>query len=244
MCTLTFVPKNSGFILTSSRDELFSRATISPRKYEIFDQTLIFPKDEEIGGSWLVMGEHLLICLLNGSEKEPVLKEQYEQSRGNLVLQRFRHKSTNSFLENESFEEFPPFTMVIFDFNNDLGIEEISWNGRKKSLEQFNKNVPKIWSSATLYNDEQRTERKNWFEDFLKNESNLSQEHLLDFHQKKHTENSSKNILMKRENGKQTTSISQIIVNEKMQSFFHKDLLKQTNTNILWKEKEMDLPLL
>ena len=241
MCTLTFIPKKKGFILTNSRDELFSRPTISPKKYTIFGHNLIFPKDEKKGGTWLVLGENKVICLLNGSKRKPVLKNFYEESRGNLVLNLFQYEKTQLFFEQESFEEVPPFTMVVFDYENDLKIEEISWNGFEKNLENINSKIPKIWSSSTLYNSEQRAERKKWFEVFSQEESNLMDEKILYFHQKKHTEKSDNNILMKRDHGKETTSISQIIIKENEKSFYFKNILDQKSTTILWAEKEMDL---
>ncbi len=53
MCTVTFVPTQNGYILTSSRDEQKARSTIFPKKYSIANKTLIFPKDELSGGTWI-----------------------------------------------------------------------------------------------------------------------------------------------------------------------------------------------
>ena len=243
MCTLTFTPKKSGFILTSSRDERANRPTIPPKNYEIKGQNFIYPKDEEKGGSWLVLGEEMVVCLLNGSFTESFLKNKYQESRGNIVLKRFDYETSGLFLEEESFEELPPFTMIIISFKNNLKLEEISWNGRSKSRTEIDHTFPKIWSSSTLYNEDQRAERELWFTEFLQNESEISEEKLLNFHQKQHSTNSAKNILMKREDGKQTTSISQIIKREKNVKFFYKNTLNNTTTSILCETKETDLQL-
>lgn len=243
MCTLTFIPKKEGFILTSSRDEVISRPTLSPKTYTIHQQSLVYPKDELKGGTWLVMGETKVICLLNGSEKKFTLKENYTESRGKLVLDHFKFKNSEQFVEETSFENVAPFTMVIFNLDFEISIEEITWNGIEKEIQYFNPKSSKIWSSATLYSKEKRMERENWFSNFL-GENNLEKTDLLNFHQQEHTTEAATNILMKRNDGKQTTSISQINVTEKESTFFHLDLLNNSSSKILWTKEEMDLPSL
>jgi len=244
MCTLTYLPKKEGFILTSSRDEVYSRPTTIPKRYTIFDQNVIFPKDEFKGGTWLVLGENRVICLLNGSEKDFEIKEHYHESRGTLVLNHFKFQNSHSFFQDESFENVAPFTMVIFSLKDEMIIQEISWNGSEKTMRFVNSAEPKIWSSTTLYSKDKREERKIWFSDFLKENRTLTKKDLLNFHQKEHTEESATNILMKRRDGKQTTSISQINVNATEKSFLYHNLLDQTTTKILWTKEEMDSPSL
>ena len=243
MCTLTFIPKKAGFILTSSRDEAISRRTIGPKKYTLHQQNLIFPKDELKGGTWLVMGKKRVICLLNGCEKQFTLKENYTESRGKLVLNHFKFENSEQFQAETSFENVAPFTMVIFNVDFEMTIEEISWNGIEKEMQYFNPKSAKIWSSATLYSKEKRKEREIWFSNFL-DKNNLAENHLLQFHQEEHTSEAATNILMKRNDGKQTTSISQINVSEHENTFFYHDLLNNATSKILWTKKEMDLPSL
>ncbi|MEC5157664.1 NRDE family protein [Chryseobacterium sp. MP_3.2] len=243
MCTLTFIPQKEGFILTSSRDEIVSRPTLSPKEYTLHQQNLVFPKDELKGGTWLVMGKNRVICVLNGSEKKFTLKENYTESRGKLVLNHFKFENSEQFLEETSFENVAPFTMVIFNLDFETSIEEISWNGSEKQIQYFNRKTSKIWSSATLYSKEKREEREIWFSKFLA-ENNLEERDLLHFHQQEHTSESATNILMKRSDGKQTTSISQISVSANENTFFHHDLLNNSTSKILWTKEEMDSPSL
>ena len=54
MCTVTFLPlKNDGFILTSNRDEQPNRITHPPLTVVEDETTLLFPKDEIAGGTWI-----------------------------------------------------------------------------------------------------------------------------------------------------------------------------------------------
>lgn len=241
MCTLTFIPKKFGFILTSSRDERVNRLTIAPETYKIDGHDLIFPKDAEKGGSWLVLGEKMAVCLLNGSFSKFLLKRKYKESRGKIVLKRFDYKDNQAFLETENLKELPPFTMVIVCFENEVTLTELSWNGQAKCLKKLNPIEPKIWSSSTLYSEEQRNLRTIWFNQFLQTENYTLEQEILNFHQKEHSYDAAQNILMKREDGIQTTSISQIIKAKNKCSFYYKNTLNNKTTAILWNEKETDL---
>lgn len=241
MCTLTYVPKNSGFILTSSRDEVVSRPTLAPAEYYNYGQFLIYPKDLVKNGTWLAMGKNTIACLLNGSIEQAFLKEKYLESRGTLVLKSYKFTDIESFLKEESFNEVPPFTLLLINTKNTRTIDQISWNGKEKLHQKFNSKKPRIWSSATLYNEKQRMQRQNWFDDLLQNNKDLSSQNLLEFHEQKHTSDDTSNILMKRNDDKQTTSISQIIIDQNEHIFKYKNLIDCETKNFGWTKEEMDL---
>ena len=242
MCTLTFVPQQSGFILTSSRDEIATRSTANIDEHWISGEKLLFSQDQQKGGTWLALGEKKVACLLNGSNEPFKLKNNYSESRGNLLLEIFNYEDAESFFTATSFNLVAPFTIVIIAFENDLKITEISWNGEKKMIRNLDHNSAQIWSSTTLYTSLQRSSREEWFANFIIDEEIINAEQLLQFHEKKHTPNAEYNILMKRKDGKQTTSLSQIIVNQDESIFYHKNFLDQSINSISWTKKEMDLP--
>ena len=48
MCTVTYIPHHNGYLLTSSRDERFSRpAALPPAEFKLEGRTLLYPKDPE-----------------------------------------------------------------------------------------------------------------------------------------------------------------------------------------------------
>ncbi|MBK6665833.1 MAG: NRDE family protein [Saprospiraceae bacterium] len=68
MCTVSYMPTKSGFILTSSRDESKVRKALPPATYHLHGQDLVFPKDILAGGTWIAASERgQVACLLNGA---------------------------------------------------------------------------------------------------------------------------------------------------------------------------------
>ena len=68
MCTVTFVRTEKGFILTSNRDEKSARKTIKPKVYKHGEKSLVYPKDELAGGTWVsTNANNRIACLLSRS---------------------------------------------------------------------------------------------------------------------------------------------------------------------------------
>ena len=63
MCSVSFVPLEDGFLLTSNRDEKRFRPTIEPKIYLENKVKLLYPKDEKAGGTWIVSKEDLMELL-------------------------------------------------------------------------------------------------------------------------------------------------------------------------------------
>ena len=84
MCTVTFLPVSDiDFLLTSNRDEQRTRKTIPPKKYIEKGVTMLFPKDENAGGTWIgVSDKKRLVCVLNGGYVIHERKASYTKSRG------------------------------------------------------------------------------------------------------------------------------------------------------------------
>lgn len=161
MCTVTFVPTQNGYILTSSRDEQKARPTIFPKKYSIGDKMLIFPKDELAGGTWIATDEkHRTACLLNGAFENHIKKERYRKSRGLILLESFAFSSINDFSNQVDLENIEPFTLLLIDSSPNLEFVEMRWDGTKKYIKNIDINLPQIWSSATLYPAEVRKKEK------------------------------------------------------------------------------------
>ncbi len=208
MCTVTiFYKGNKDFVLTSNRDEAPNRKSIPPKVYKENSTTMLFPKDELAGGTWIGVSEkNRLICLLNGGFVKHHRKDNYQFSRGVIVKDLLACDDVETSIENYNFTNVEPFTIVIADWNSDLKFYELIWDGEKA---HFNK-LPletKIWSSSTLYSDEMKSERHQWFDEFKKN-NNLNSKTVLNFHSTK-TENKDFGIVMNRGFVK-TTSITQV----------------------------------
>ncbi len=236
MCTLTFQKTEKGFIITNSRDEKMARQTIFPVVTSVQNRKVIFAKDQDFGGTWLLVSEESIVCLLNA--KNNTEKENFSFSRGFLPELYWIHDADliSKTIENN---EVAPFHLVKFIFGESFSVEEITWNGKDINIIKNSDSRSKIWSSTSLYHEEAQQLRKRWFEEI----KDKNAENLLDFHFSKKSENNSINILMDDSNGKRTTSITQIILENNELHYQYFDILTQQNQKISWK-KEMDLQLL
>jgi hypothetical protein len=198
MCTVTFLPlSDHSFILTSNRDEQKERKTFPPKKYVEDEIELLYPKDEFAGGTWIgISSKKRLVCVLNGAFKKHKRKEAYKKSRGLIAKEILKAKNLLNYFENIDLEGVEPFTIVIVSWENDLiNLVEFLWDEQQKYISKL-KNEPKIWSSSTLYSDEIKAIRNDWFQDWLK-ENKFTSHNILKFH---HSEigNKTQSILMKR----------------------------------------------
>ncbi len=229
MCTVTFLSlENQGFILTSSRDERKERKTTPPATYQELGSQLTYPKDELAGGTWIgVSNRKRVVCVLNGAFKKHVRKNSYLKSRGVLAKEILKMEVLNKEIPFLKLEGIEPFTMVIVDWNDGLKLLELTWNETHKTFREL-KLEATIWSSATLYSEDIKKQRVDWFKNWTDKHTNI-QDSILAFH---HSEigDKTQSILMKR-NTIETVSITSIQKNTTGISIIYKDLSrKKTHT--------------
>ncbi|MBN2820282.1 MAG: NRDE family protein [Bacteroidales bacterium] len=235
MCTVTYIPPNkeSSFVLTSNRDEKEFRPTLPPEIYTYVNCKLAFPKDEKAGGSWIAINNKGNInCLLNGGIVAHQKQEYHTKSRGTILLEFTQSlRSTHEYFSQIDLGNVEPFTIIairqrerkIQDFT------EFIWDGNDKYFRQLDINQSFIWSSVTLYNEENRKTRREWFERFYKeHKSNITKEKIFDFHSGNHTNDNSINVIMQREGGLKTVSITQVSANDERLKMNYSDLLNNT----------------
>lgn len=211
MCTVTYLPlENNNFILTSNRDETPLRKTIPPQKYIENGVALTYPKDELAGGTWIGLSdEQRLVCLLNGGFEIHQRKGFYKMSRGIIVKNILSAADPVAFINAFNFIDIEPFTLVLVVWETQLEAYELVWDGNKK---HFNKlpQEPRIWSSSTLYTQEMKQVREEWFADFLKENPEFTQEEIVEFHKIETLGTPETSLKMKR-SFVETVSITSII---------------------------------
>jgi len=211
MCTVTYIPLGkSDFILTSNRDETPLRKTISPQTYVEDGVALTYPKDAVAGGTWIGLSEKKrLICLLNGGFRIHKRAESYKMSRGIIVKKLLKADDAVAVIEDFDFENIEPFTIVLVDWKDDeLKAYELVWTGEEKHF-QLLKDEPKIWSSSTLYTEEMKALRQEWFQEWLDETAVISQEKIVMFHQDETKGHSEISLKMKRKTV-ETVSVTSI----------------------------------
>lgn len=232
MCTVSFIYKgNDEFVLTSNRDESPVRETKAPALYTVSDTKLVFPKDVVGGGTWIGMShQKRVVCLLNGGFTFHTRLPEYRHSRGIVV---------NDFLTSENIEKtvteynlnmIEPFTIVIVDWNESLQLFELVWDGEQKHFQKLPVVTPHIWSSSTLYSEEMKQLRRNWFAEFQQ-KGQLDAASLMNFHTTAGVGNPDVDVIMDRYFVK-TISITQIEKTADELSMKYHDLTKDTESVI------------
>ncbi|MFG6686334.1 NRDE family protein [Mariniflexile sp. HNIBRBA6329] len=209
MCTVTIFPKeNNDFVLTSNRDEAPNRKSLPPDFYLKKGAKLLFPMDEQSGGTWIGLSEkNRLVCMLNGGFTMHERKDNYRKSRGLVALDFMTADEIVTAIEKFDLTDIEPFTTVIADWNTTLKFYELVWDGIEKHFQELPLE-PKLWSSSTLYDAEMKHERLQWFEAF-KEENSLNAQSLLKFHKTTASDNKDYGVIMNRGFVK-TTSMTQV----------------------------------
>jgi len=238
MCTVSYIPKVLGksFVLTSNRDEKQIRETLDPQIYSIGDIKLVYPKDEQAGGSWIAMNNSgRICCLLNGAYIAHKKQPHHTLSRGIILKELASSKEKVSvYFERKNLMNTEPFTMVTLEHDKGEIIQliEFIWDGETKHIKSLDTRKPFIWSSSTLYSLDHQKMRKQWFNDFMDEYlSHPEYNKVFGFHAGKHTEDNQVNVIMERENGIKTVSITQITYNRNL-TMRYADLLHQSVSEV------------
>lgn len=239
MCTVTFIPTSDGFYFTSSRDERSSRPTIPPARYTDTTRTLVYPKDEKAGGTWIASdSKGKMACLLNGAFVNHKKEADYKKSRGVILLNSFNYENISEFSEQMDLNNIEPFTLLILDYTYGSlkHFDEFRWDGERKHLKHLSQTEPQIWSSSTLYSKPIQEIRQNLFLNWIEKHKHFEDKMIFDFHNKKHGLYSTEDILMQGYKDLRTISISQIHLKNENSVFKYLDIMRN-KTSVLKLEK-------
>lgn len=210
MCTVTFLPQVDGqFLLTSNRDEAPHRSPENISTDQVNGQQLAFPRDEEAGGTWIVIADSdRLVCILNGAFHKHHRQPPYRRSRGLMALDLFTYPDFEAFANHYLFEDMEPFTMIVYEQHK---LFELRWDETKAHILKLDHNKPHIWSSSTLYTPEVKDKRKAWFEAWLlQQQGDYQRDTILDFHRNAGDGDPWNDVIMNRNEVVKTVSITSI----------------------------------
>ena len=210
MCTVTFIPLNGTYFLTSNRDEKSGRITaLPPEIYNGINNRKVYPKDADAGGTWIACKDNgSAAVLLNGAFTRHIPSPPYKRSRGLVFLEILDAEKPARHFMNISLEAIEPFTMIILDES----LHECRWDGTEKHCNRLNKSISHIWSSATLYNDAAVEKRKQWFNAFMKEKPSPGLDDVLHFHQFTGDGDIANDLKMDRNGVLYTVSVTGIVI--------------------------------
>ena len=180
MCTVSFIPRAEGYILTSNRDENPYRDTVPPGEIKLSDRSVLTaPKDALAGGTWIATDlKGRTACLLNGALQKHNRRPEYRLSRGRFVLEAFRSSDFERFAETVVLRDIEPFTMLLVEPGSLL---QLIWDGQYKQLWELSSATVHLWSSVTLYTPAEHAQKERYFMEALERYGPDS-EHILQIH--------------------------------------------------------------
>ena len=208
MCTVTYIPLDSGnYLFSTSRDEHRDRPDpLPPKKYEMGEVDVYYPKDPVAGGTWILSSPSLTLCILNGAFQPHKRTPPYRESRGHIPLRFIEFGNSTEFLKNYQFQGIEAFTLIIIA-DGEGAIEEIRWDQKKIHHRKMPANKPALWASAPLYNSDMQKMRSHWFNTFLDEYPHPEVEDIFSFYTDFGNGDPHCGLIIDRENGVQTGSI-------------------------------------
>lgn len=153
MCTLSWKPQHSGYLLLFNRDESRLRPpALPPLVHQHKNIKFLSPTDTECGGTWLLVNEHgISTALLNNyaaTEASPGMDDSNRSSRGMLPLACANYADVAgvmAHLQAMNLDTYPPFHLVAMDAGEAM---VFSWDGKGYRLKSLNPLGGMLTSSA------------------------------------------------------------------------------------------------
>lgn len=166
MCTVSYLPGDGGYVLTSNRDEDPARETHPPEFMELGNGLrVVAPRDQVKGGTWLAAdAEGRFACLMNGAFGKHKRQLPYRKSRGLLVLEAMEAPTYESYIMKFSPKGMEPFTLLLYENGR---FWKLAWDGTRKYTWELQAASRYLWSSPTLYDPVTHAGKEHFFKTFL-----------------------------------------------------------------------------
>lgn len=223
MCTVTFLPNASGFILTHNRDEAPSRSPQYISREKAGAEMLLFPRDTKAGGTWIVTARSgKTACVLNGAFVKHHHNPPYRRSRGLMLLDFFEYGPANDFFRHYDLDGIEPFTFLLFEKE---AVTELRWDGTQRHLKSLPPDQPHFWCSTTLYPPEMQTKREQVFREWLERSVHRLPSTVRRLHLTGSVGDPENDFVMNRSGRVRTVSITQVVVQKEIYRMRYFDLL-------------------
>lgn len=202
---------------------------IEPKNYFIHNKKILFPKDKKAGGTWYAVDEFSnVIVLLNGAAEKHEQEKNYRKSRGLILLDLIASDSPIVSWSTIDLTAIEPFTILLYEKNK---LYQLRWNALEKETISLDTRQSYIWSSVTLYSEEIRKKRAQWFYTFLDTIPSVNEEELYHFHRYTEEDNHEHGLVINRGEVLKTMSITQTIIEHNRLEMKYFDLLTSHEYN-------------
>ena len=229
MCTVSYLPTPSGFILTHNRDEAPRRSPRGIERHTVGTDALIFPRDTGAGGTWIAAARSgRMAFVLNGAWVKHQHRPPYRRSRGLMLLDFFEIPDAQSFFKDYDLNGIEPFTFVAI---GDQALTQLRWDGTERYLAELPLDQAAFWCSATLYPPEMQGKREKVFQLWLQAtrqhgaQRNLAAK-VLNLHYTGSVDDPENDYVMNRDNRVRTVSITQVVRKDQVFRMQYNELLE------------------
>jgi len=223
MCTVTYLPRPQGFILTHNRDEAPTRSTRHIEQVVLGGRLCLFPRDTGAGGAWIAAVENgPTVCLLNGAFVRHERNPPYRRSRGLILMDFLEQPDWKTFVNGYDLENIEPFTFLFFYGQQ---VNELRWDGQQRHVRIMDPHEAAFWCSATLYPPPMQGNRERVFRQWLHMQARpFEPDAALLLHRTGSVGDPENDYVMNRDNRVRTVSITQVLVQPQLQMSYY-DLL-------------------
>ena len=223
MCTVSFITHGDAVHITSNRDEQSTRLpAYPPATYHTATGLTAFPKDADAGGTWIAMHEcGRAVVLLNGGFINHRHTPPYRKSRGLILLDLIAADDPAGLFAEMDLPGIEPFTTVVWANEK---LFECRWDGIGTHVSELDPSLPRIWSSATLYDASVMRKRESWFGEWIRRNPQPSGYDIIRFHQSAGDGDPNNDLLMDRGGRLSTVSITAIDIRRDAGSMSYHDI--------------------
>lgn len=172
------------------------------------DVQVLAPTDALTGTTWIAAAStDRMACLLNGSDGPMHFAERPSRSRGAVLLEATTTGDFFGFLSGSDLDGVHPFTLLCTQGH---ALWMLQWTGTERAVEEIDAHLPRLWSSTTLYGPAVRAVRDDHFQRMRERSGVPRPEELWAFHATPHLDDGRQALIMQREGGLRTVSITQV----------------------------------
>ena len=226
MCLVSFIPTPQGWILSSNRDESPARNAQHLKREIRKNGTILYPVDVA-GGSWIIgSSDGRALCLLNGGFENHTRVLPYKMSRGIMMRQIFEFDDYPDFIAQFDFFNMEPFTLIMVDSQ---GVKNFIWTGTRRYVELLDDQKKHVWSSSTLYDQNERDARARKWHELLSGQDPGRLSKIRDLHLHRSDNYGDTDLYLNRNEIVRTISHTQLIKTKSSLVLSHHNLLDHTS---------------
>ncbi len=199
---------------------------------------VLYPRDNN-GGTWIgIHNNGNAMALVNGAFAPHIRKDEYRESRGKLFLEIFNSPNPVKKFNEVDLRDIEPFTLITWLRQNGT-LWEMRWDEYEKFVKSLPADMPNMWSSVTLFDEEMIETRKKWFDEWRMKQDIITGESIRIFHEEGGEGYARMNLTLN--NGAtHTLSITSIEISEDRSVMYYHDLVsgEQTINGWLFAEEE------